>query len=146
MTAGSRSPLLMMAVCDVLPPDSSARPRTFCKSMVAKSEGLKSCETMIRSPGRCSQLNGRSPERFSRIRSGHVLDIAVPFPEIFVFERLVGVHQTVCCLHNGPFRVGVAVPDIFQDFSVQDSVFQNQKMRIQDDTVLASRPSLRGAI
>jgi len=69
ITAGSLKPLLMIAVCDVLPPDSRTRPFTFCRSMVANAEGLKSCETTIRSPGRGSQLNGRSPERFSRIRS-----------------------------------------------------------------------------
>ena len=48
-----------------------------------------------------------------------VFDIAVSFAEIFVFERLIGMHQTVGCLHDGPFGVGVACPDVRKDFGIQ---------------------------
>ncbi len=76
----------MIAVWEVRPPDSRARALTFCKSMVAKVDGLKSWPTTMRSFGNAVQLKWFVPRQIQQDALNYILDVAHAFAEIFFIE------------------------------------------------------------
>ena len=123
----------MMAVCEVLPPMSVAKPSTNFLSSCAVVDGLKSWPTRMHGSVRCRRSNcSLTFEQIVQHAAGEVAHIGGAFAEIFVLHRLQHGDVAVGRGVKGVVGVGLLLADDFDDFLDEHAVFEHQQVRVEN--------------